>query len=92
MNRRPHRCGSRYRAWSQQLQNDSPGIPQVIVIFDENMPMKCHFRHSSTRPSPNRHDACKPDKASAHAAELCPFTSWLKFTGVLFSMAVYKLS
>ncbi len=44
LNRRPHKCGSRYRAWSQQLQNDSPGIPQVIVIFDENMPMKmCIF-------------------------------------------------
>ncbi|OJS24086.1 hypothetical protein BK396_18610 [Escherichia coli] len=92
LNRRPHKCGSRYRAWSQQLQNDSPGIPQVIVIFDENMPMKCHFRHSSTRPSPNRRNACKTSKASAHAAGLCPFTSWLKFTGTLFSIAMYKLS
>ncbi len=63
LNRRPHKCGSRYRAWSQQLQNDSPGIPQVIVIFDENMPMKCHFRHSSTRPSPDRRNACKTGKA-----------------------------
>ncbi|KWZ98443.1 hypothetical protein HMPREF0208_03725 [Citrobacter koseri] len=52
MNRLLHRCGSQYRAWSQQLQNDSPGIPQVIVIFDENMSEKCHFRHLSTFPSP----------------------------------------
>lgn len=52
--------------------------------FDENMPMKCHFRHSSTRPSPNRRNACKTGKASAHAAGLCPFTSWLKFTAHCF--------
>lgn len=33
LSRRLHRCGSRYKEWSQQLQNDSPCIPQVIVIL-----------------------------------------------------------
>ncbi|HBX2681389.1 TPA: hypothetical protein MHT96_06070 [Klebsiella pneumoniae] len=42
------RCGSRYRQWSQQLQNGSPGHPRVKVIFDEIRLRRCHFRHVST--------------------------------------------
>jgi hypothetical protein len=54
-------CGSQYKEWSQQLQNDSPGIPQVIVIFDENMSAKCHFdifRHAHSLK--HRDAVCKP--------------------------------
>lgn len=61
LSRRLHRCGSQYKEWSQQLQNDSPGIPQVIVIFDENMSAKCHFdifRHAHSLK--HRDAVCKP--------------------------------
>ena len=74
LNRRPHKCGSRYRDVEvSNYKTILQAFLQVIVIFDENMPMKCHFRHSSTRPSPNRRNACKTGKASAHAAGLCPY-------------------
>ncbi|QFU67758.1 hypothetical protein EQH50_24525 [Klebsiella quasipneumoniae] len=46
--RRLRRCGSRYRQWSQQLQNGSPGHPRVKVTFDEIRLRRCHFRHMST--------------------------------------------
>ncbi|TIN81823.1 MAG: hypothetical protein E5X94_04665, partial [Mesorhizobium sp.] len=37
---------SQYRPSSQQLQNGSPGNPQVMVIFDDE---KLSHRHFSTR-------------------------------------------
>lgn len=64
----------------------------MIVIFDENMSMKCYFRYLSIRLFLNRRNVCKTGKVLVYVVGFCFFISWFKFIGILFLIAVYKLS